>query len=218
MDNTTSTAASCSEKSEGSINPRKRKQILDGARRVFLSHGFDAASVNELALEAGVSKATLYAYFPSKEQLFETLVFEDRRQQAERVFEFNPAHEPVDVVLRQIGLRLCTAVCRPEAIAYTRVVIAAATKFPEVGRAFYEAGPAYANAMIASFLRTRCETGEIAIADPEMAANQFADLCLSGIVKPLMFAIGQIPSESVLTQRVDEAVAMMMARYRVRHS
>ncbi len=63
----------------------KRRQIIDGARTVFLSDGFDGASMNDIAHVAGVSKGTLYAYFDSKEQLFEALIREDRAQQAERL-------------------------------------------------------------------------------------------------------------------------------------
>ena len=54
----------------------KRRQILDGARRVFLSAGFDGASMGEIAKAARVSKGTLYVYFDSKEALFEALTLE----------------------------------------------------------------------------------------------------------------------------------------------
>src|SRR5690242_2516054 len=63
----------------------KRRQILEGARQVFLEHGFDGASMNDVARVAGVSKGTLYVYFDNKVALFEALIREERRQQAERV-------------------------------------------------------------------------------------------------------------------------------------
>jgi AcrR family transcriptional regulator len=49
---------------------RKYDQVLDGARDVFLQDGFEGASVDEIARSAGVSKATLYSYFPDKRLLF----------------------------------------------------------------------------------------------------------------------------------------------------
>ncbi len=52
----------------------KRRQIMDGARQVFLSAGFDGASMNDIARAAGVSKGTLYAYFNSKDELFEAII------------------------------------------------------------------------------------------------------------------------------------------------
>src|ERR671931_410522 len=61
-------------------DPAKRKQIIEGARRVFIDMGFDAASMNDITREAGVSKGTIYVYFANKEELFECLIDEERKQ------------------------------------------------------------------------------------------------------------------------------------------
>src|ERR1700722_56529 len=63
----------------------KRRQIMEGAWAVFMAAGFDGASMNDVARVAGVSKGTLYVYFDSKEKLFEALIREERRRQAERL-------------------------------------------------------------------------------------------------------------------------------------
>src|SRR5260370_7219755 len=63
----------------------KRRQIMEGARTVFLADGFDGASMNDIARVAGVSKGTLYVYFESKEQLFKALIPEELRKHAERL-------------------------------------------------------------------------------------------------------------------------------------
>ena len=76
----------------------KRQQILDGARRCFLAQGFDGASMNDIVTAAGVSKGTVYAYFPSKEKLFATMVFEDKRRHAERTVVSANEARPVDEV------------------------------------------------------------------------------------------------------------------------
>src|SRR5262245_34187714 len=81
----------------------KRRQIIEGARAVFLSQGFDAASMNDIARKAGVSKGTLYVYFKSKEDLFEAITEEQCRFQAERVFELDGADHDVEAVLRRLG-------------------------------------------------------------------------------------------------------------------
>ena len=72
-------------------DPAKRQQILEGAKRVFLKMGFDAASMGAIAKEAGVSKGTLYVYFKSKEELFEAIVEEQRLQEAEQIFALDEA-------------------------------------------------------------------------------------------------------------------------------
>src|SRR4030081_845199 len=58
----------------GDEDSSKRRQILDGARKVFMDLGFDGASMGEIARSAGVSKGTLYVYFADKNRLFEAIV------------------------------------------------------------------------------------------------------------------------------------------------
>src|ERR1700680_2531129 len=74
----------------------KRRQILNGAREVFLAQGFDAASMGEIARRAGVSKGTLYVYFKSKEELFEAVVGRQCRTQAEQIFNLDPEDHDVE--------------------------------------------------------------------------------------------------------------------------
>ena len=64
----------------------KRRQIVQGAREIFLAKGFDAASMSDIARTAGVSKGTLYVYFENKEQLFEAIVHEECLAHAEGAF------------------------------------------------------------------------------------------------------------------------------------
>ena len=75
-------AASPAEQAESA----KRRQIMEGAREMFLAQGFDGASMGEIARSAGVSKGTLYVYFVSKEQLFQAIVEGECQAQAEQVF------------------------------------------------------------------------------------------------------------------------------------
>ena len=115
----------------------KHRQILDGARRVFLASGFDAASMNEIARVAGVSKGTLYVYFDSKEALFVALVRHDKREQVEQLCQFTTSHADLRTALLDTGLRLMTAMLEPDRIAQYRTVIAVSARFPEIGQAFY---------------------------------------------------------------------------------
>ncbi|MBV5335990.1 helix-turn-helix transcriptional regulator, partial [bacterium] len=86
----------------------KRRQIVEGARRVFRARGFDGASMGEIARAAGVSKGTLYVYFDSKQALFYALTLEEKREQAEALFAFNAADPDVRQVLRRLGLSFFT--------------------------------------------------------------------------------------------------------------
>jgi len=191
----------------------KRRQIMDGARTVFLSGGFDGASMNDVARAAGVSKGTLYAYFDSKEQLFEALVREDRSQQAERMCLFPREPGNPREFLAEFGRRLIEMMIRPEMIAQLRVVIAATGKFPRLGRAFYEAGPCYGVSKLAEQLRGLTASGALDIADSERAARQFIDLCKSGVFNAVLFgAIEAVPPHDI-DASVDAAVEVFLRAY-----
>ena len=94
----------------GDEDSSKRRQILDGARRVFMDLGFDGASMNEIARAAGVSKGTLYVYFADKNRLFEAIVEAEAIEQRRIVFNFDPARD-AEATLRISGGRIssCSA-------------------------------------------------------------------------------------------------------------
>jgi AcrR family transcriptional regulator len=91
----------------------KRRQILNGAREVFLAMGFDAASMGEIARRAGVSKGTLYVYFASKEQLFEVITHEQRLAQVEGLFAFDSDDHDVEAALTRLGRGYIKFLSRP---------------------------------------------------------------------------------------------------------
>src|SRR5712675_870500 len=107
----------------------KCRQIIDGARAVFLAQGFDAASMGEIARVAGVSKGTLYVYFENKERLFDAVVGEECRAHAEGIFKFDPADHEVDAVLTRLGISYVRFLCRPGGpSSWQRTVIAIAER------------------------------------------------------------------------------------------
>src|SRR6202453_5366221 len=129
-------------RANGDEESAKRRQIIDGARAVFLAKGFDAASMNDIARAAGVSKGTLYVDFKHKEELFEAIVEQECDAQAEGIFDLDPNDHDVEAVLKRLGVAYVKFLCRPEKAQAIRTVIAIAERMPEVGRKFYESGPA----------------------------------------------------------------------------
>jgi AcrR family transcriptional regulator len=191
----------------------KRRQIMDGARTVFHQQGFDGASMNDIAQAAGVSKGTLYAYFDSKEQLFETLIREERATQAERTCVFPGDETDPATALATYGRRLVAKIISPEMLAQARVVVAAAPKFPRLGRAFYEAGPLYGVRLLAERLDRFVAAGKLAVDDTERAARQFIDLCTADTLKRVLFAMVDTVTAEEIESTVDAAVAMFLRAY-----
>lgn len=78
-----------------------RRELLDAAARVFLRRGFFAASLDEVAEEAGFSKGAVYSNFTDKEDLLLALIEDRTELRRSRVFELVDAEAPQDVQARQ---------------------------------------------------------------------------------------------------------------------
>jgi AcrR family transcriptional regulator len=194
------------------VDSAKRRQILDGARRVFLAHGFDGASMGEIAKAAGVSKGTLYVYFDSKEALFEALIIEERRSLAEVLFQLDADDPDPRSVLRRLGLSFLQMMVRTEHMSSIRMVIGIVEKFPRFGQSFYEAGPCQGARRLKAYLDAQVKAGRLRIADTELAANHFLDLCQSGILRRVLLT-GQAPTPDEMARNVDEAIRVFFAAY-----
>ena len=201
------------DRSADAPDSAKRRQIMEGARRAFLADGFDGASMNDIARVAGVSKGTLYVYFDSKEQLFEALIREERHQQAERLCDFSMDDPDMRAVLVNFGRRLIEMLTRPDSMSHLRTVIAASAKFPQLGRAFYEAGPCFGAQRLAQYLRRRSDEGLLEIADPERVAWQFLALCKAETHSPLLFRMVDEVEPQFIDAAVKSAVDVILAAY-----
>lgn len=195
------------------VDSEKRRQILEGARQVFTSAGFDGASMGEIARAAGVSKGTLYVYFDSKDALFEALTIAQKRQLAETLIALDPDTPDVRGVLTKLGLIYLTEMSRGEHVSLVRMVIGACEKFPHLGRAFYEAGPALGVERLSAYLREQHRAERLVCPDPELAAKHFLHLCQAGLLTRLLFSAGGVADDAELRYRVDEAVRVFLAGY-----
>lgn len=197
-------------------DPEKRRQILAGARQVFLERGFDAASMGDIARAAGVSKGTLYVYFQDKVDLFASLVSCECAVTAECLFELDTVEPDVEAALTKLGLSFIDEMVEPARIATLRTVIAIAGKFPEIGRRFWEAGPRSGTLRLAEYLQAKVDQGVLVIENVEIAAGQFLTLCKDGIVGPVLTGGMDVPEEAHCREVVHRAVHMFMAAYGVK--
>lgn len=194
-------------------NDDKARQILDGARRIFLRDGFDGASMNDIVRAAGVSKGTLYVYFPSKEVLFAALIRHDKRQQAEQTCRWVDERHDVRAALSLVGRSFMSTMVQPDHIALVRIVVAIAPKFPEIGKAFHEAGPRYGIDRLAAQIARHVERGELVLDDPRRAAIDFIQLCHGDLQRRLMFGLTDTISADEIAVTVDHAVDVFLAAF-----
>ncbi len=195
----------------------KRRQIVDGARSVFLAQGFDAASMADIAKAAGVSKGTLYVYFKDKDELFAAIVQGECAMQAEGVFDFDHADHDVEAVLLRHGQAFVRNIADPGRLSSLRTVIAVAERMPDLGRKVYETGPAVGIAKLAAYLRAQVNAGVLAIEDCDVAAAQFIETCHATMFKPMLFNFAPPPTAERIAHVVGIAVRTFLAAYRVQH-
>jgi AcrR family transcriptional regulator len=191
----------------------KRRQILNGAREVFLAMGFDAASMGEIARKAGVSKGTLYVYFTSKEQLFEAITHEQCIAQVEGLFAFDSDDHDVEAALTRLGRGYIKFLSRPGGMSALRTVLSISERMPEIGREFYQTGPAQGIETLRRYLENEVAAGSLTIDDCEVAAAQFLELCKATIFLPLVFNAGDPPTDERINHVVGIAVRMFLAAY-----
>ncbi|TIS79257.1 MAG: TetR/AcrR family transcriptional regulator, partial [Mesorhizobium sp.] len=153
-------------------DPIKRAQIIEGARRVFIDKGFEAASMNDITREAGVSKGTIYVYFANKEELFEALIEEERGTIFKNMYEVLDHFDDLRKTLVKFGMVLSAKITSAKVIQAQRTVVGASDRIPELGARFYERGPKRGHDKVMIFLNEAVERGLLKIDDVDLAAYQ----------------------------------------------
>ncbi|MBO9450485.1 TetR/AcrR family transcriptional regulator [Tropicibacter sp. R16_0] len=192
---------------------RKFDQVLRGAREVFMADGFEGASVDEIAREAGVSKATLYSYFPDKRLLFMEVAQTECTLMSEKIMSMIDESLPARDVLMLTAVQVITFLTSEFAQQVFRICVAERDRFPELGRAFYAAGPENGRERISEYLEKAVDAGELKIDNIPMAAEQFSELCKVKLWTRAVFGIQNQFTEAEIHEVAGHAVDMFLARY-----
>jgi len=194
---------------------RKFDQVIEGARHVFMADGFEGASVDDIARAAEVSKATLYSYFADKRLLFMEVARRECARQAEESEALIDTTLPPRQVLRLAARRMLGFILSDFGQRVFRICVAEADRFPDLGREFYESGPALVRERIKTYFRDAVGRGELRIDDFDLAADQFAELCKADLFPRLVFGIDRRFSSAEVDRVIEGAVETFMARYGV---
>lgn len=192
---------------------RKFDQVLQGARKVFLAEGFDAANMDHVAKASGVSKATLYSYFPDKESLFTVVVQTECALQAEQAMQQIDQGAPPAEVLRGAAQHLLGFMTSEFGQRMFRMCVVGAERFPALGHAFYESGPLVVRQKLSEYFEAADARGDLRISDVALAADQFAELCKADIFPKILFGVQTSFAPQELTRVIDSAVEVFLARY-----
>jgi TetR/AcrR family transcriptional repressor of mexJK operon len=200
------------ERSAARRDQTKREAILRAATRVFLDEGYDGASMDAIASRAGVSKATVYGHFGSKEALFEAII-RDLTRTLIRLPMGSPASANPAETLTALARRFVEILLDPASLALYRVLIAAAPRNATLARISYRTGAETIVRELAEYLANETARGTLAVADPTLAAEQFFGQLRGHLQLRALLRVEDRPPQKTLERFVDTAVAAFLRAY-----
>lgn len=171
-----------SESSDGPVPRRgeaRRQAMLEAASELFLERGFEGTSVSDVVKRSGGSLATLYAWFGSKEGLFEAIAAEISAHILAALDTQEFESRPLAEALQALGERFLGQVLCPEALRWHRMCFSEGHKFPELRAALIRSGPGRITERLADYLAAQARAGRLEIEDPSLAATHFFALVKS---------------------------------------
>ncbi|MCF2527165.1 TetR/AcrR family transcriptional regulator [Yinghuangia soli] len=184
----------------------KRRAILAAAEDAFTREGYTLASLDTIAVEAGVSKPTIYNHFGGKENLFRTVIAEAAGESRERILsaleDFPADGAELPGRLTAIAHRVVECQAGAKGWALQRLVYAEAARFPDLYDTIRVGGTVQIVEALAGRLARLAHSGHLDLDDPVTAAGQFLALVAGDL--PTLTALGTRPVDP---DALDRAVA-----------
>ncbi len=189
---------------------KRDARLIEMAAQMFMERGFEATTIDAVADAASIGKATLYARYRDKAALFDAVF---QRQIERWVIPLcdaatSPTTVRVEDALLKVSRRLLEVALAPESIMVHRILISEANRFPELARIAHELGWQRSNAILAKMLLHFADDGQIAVADPELAAEQFLSLVVVRQTRLALLGIATDPAQ--IERRMHAAVTLFL--------
>lgn len=191
----------------------KRSAILDAAQACFLEHGFANTSMDLVAATAGVSKATIYAHFQSKDELFGAIIQRRCDDQAEGLGALS-VDDNLDAraALTEIGRKLLGLLVQPNVLGIYRMVISETPRSPDLARIYFQAGPLRGKERLVEIVTALARRGQLSVPDPWQAVDQFIGMLRGEVFSRALLDLP--PSDRTDIERtVAGAVEVMLRAY-----
>ena len=189
----------------------RERQILDAALTVFAATGYSGTTMDAVAAEAGVTKPTLYSYFPSKESLFQAMMLGKRDLMLD-VFE-HASDKGMVADLLAFAWAYADTVMRPDMLSLARLIIGEVARFPEIGRAYQASGPDHLLRGIMRYLSARRDEGRLEFEDAELAAQDLWGLILSAPRTQALYMPDSPPDRATLARYIDNGLRVFLKAY-----
>ena len=186
----------------------RKAQILQVATELFLDHGFDGVSIDDIVLTVGGSKTNVYSHFGNKEGLFRAVI-ENLCELFLRNFKkINLSGKDARTGLTQLGTALLKSLMLERHIAFQRLVLAESGRFPGLGQTWFDDGPQQSRLRIAGFIAQCQQAGQLRNSDPKISATLFHDMLVFNPTH--LSTIGRPPSSQAVHRHVRQVVELFM--------
>lgn len=197
-------------------NAAKREQVMGAAKTLFLDLGFTGTSMDAVAREAGVSKATVYAHFASKEDLFEAMIARGSAERFSHLLDADLDRLDVEDALHQIAHDFMGVLSAPESMKTMRAVMSEVARLPDLAARFYRAGPGRVLAALTDYLSRAQARGALVMDDPRTAAEMFFGMIRGDFHMRRLLGLADHPEQAELTRLADAAVTLFLKAHRPR--
>jgi AcrR family transcriptional regulator len=190
----------------------RRQAILDIAKEAFTEQGFEQTSMSFIAKKLGGSKATLYNYFSSKEEIFSAVMKSSTTEQISLVFRNLSIHKGLKAELIDFGFCYLKSILSPELTAIHKMALAESDR-SDIGRFFYQNGPSIGWQSVTEFFQDRIDDKTIRPCDPHIAALQLKGLLEAELKDPYELGVIEQPGDELLQTVVKRAIESFLDIY-----
>jgi AcrR family transcriptional regulator len=195
----------------GRTSPDERREhILAVAAEAFALEGYGITSMSSIAARLGGSKATLYKYYASKEELFQAVMQRKCASVIAPLGELADSSSDPATLLMAFGTVFLTQLCSPDAIEINRTVHGEGLRFPEIAAAFFASGPEAVYAVLVPALARFDAEGVIDCPDPRLTAEQFLAMVRGDLHMRVSCGLVPAPSDAEIERQVSHAVRIFV--------
>lgn len=191
----------------------RRATIMAIARAAFLHDGYAATSMSQIAAKVGGSKATLYNYFPSKQELFFAIVENESATVLGHLYDIKESQADIPTALQGFCRRFITTLLTDDMTAFNRMVVAESARFPEVGQAMYELGFKRGVEQMATLIQLGMDAGVLRQADACLAAEFLLATCAGHLLDMKSWNVGAAITEADIEAHIAHTANAFLAVY-----
>ncbi len=191
----------------------KHEAILVAAKKVFLTQGYNLASMDQIASEANVSKRTVYDHFETKKNLFESMLIAHWQAVSISYQQLFIESDSIAVQLTLFAKAFLKFIYQTDTVALFRLLIAESNQFPDLASEIVIDKKAPFTRLLVQFLDSKKSSGELSIDNPERSAAYFIGMLKEYHFWPMMLGFTKQKQLSHQSSFIDDVVRVFLKAY-----